>query len=134
MMQLSSDWDSLVTGSLDMSIKSVVSSPSFLSADAGYGPYVYMSFFVKLILRGQSCVLAVVSTNFELSLWCSVKNQLAGQWTKVSDSLRCLARNCLRLTPGQLQDATPYLRSLAVAKTDYRLQQTLQTQIVCMLV
>ena len=31
-----SDWDSLVTGSLDASIKSVVASPSFLSADAGY--------------------------------------------------------------------------------------------------
>lgn len=31
-----SDWDSLVTGSLDLSIKSVVASPSFLSADAGY--------------------------------------------------------------------------------------------------
>ncbi|KAI0251386.1 putative zinc-finger of transcription factor IIIC complex-domain-containing protein [Lactifluus subvellereus] len=89
----SQDWDTLVTGSLDISIKSVVSSPSFLSADAG-------------------CVLAIVSTNFELSLWCSVKNQLAGQWTK-------------------LQDATPYLRSLAVAQTDSRLQQTLRTQVVC---
>jgi hypothetical protein len=31
------DWDSLVTGSLDVFIKSVVASPSFLSADAGYG-------------------------------------------------------------------------------------------------
>lgn len=30
------DWDSLVTGSLDVSIKSVVASPSFISADAGY--------------------------------------------------------------------------------------------------
>ncbi len=30
------DWDSLVTGSLDVSIKSVVASPSFLSPDAGY--------------------------------------------------------------------------------------------------
>jgi hypothetical protein len=35
-IQLSSDWDSLVTGSLDISIKSVASSPSFVSADAGY--------------------------------------------------------------------------------------------------
>ncbi len=31
----SPDWDNLVTGSLDVSIKSVVVSPSFLSADAG---------------------------------------------------------------------------------------------------
>lgn len=31
------DWDSLVTGSLDVFIKSVEASPSFLSADAGYG-------------------------------------------------------------------------------------------------
>jgi hypothetical protein len=31
-----SDWDSLATGSLDLSIKSVVASPSFLSADARY--------------------------------------------------------------------------------------------------
>jgi len=31
------DWDSVVTGSLDVFIKSVAVSPSFLSADAGYG-------------------------------------------------------------------------------------------------
>ena len=36
-MNLGPDWDSLVTGSLDVFIKSVVASPSFLSADAGYG-------------------------------------------------------------------------------------------------
>jgi hypothetical protein len=35
-MNFGPDWDSLVTGSLDVSIKSVVASPSFLSADAGY--------------------------------------------------------------------------------------------------
>lgn len=37
MKNLGPDWDSLVTGSLDVFIKSVVASPSFLSADAGYG-------------------------------------------------------------------------------------------------
>lgn len=36
-MNLDPDWDSLVTGSLDVFIKSVVASPSFLSVDAGYG-------------------------------------------------------------------------------------------------
>lgn len=36
-MDLGPDWDSLVTGSLDVFIKSVVASPSLLSADAGYG-------------------------------------------------------------------------------------------------
>ena len=34
-MNLDTDWDSLVTGSLDVFIKSVVASPSFLSADSG---------------------------------------------------------------------------------------------------
>jgi len=48
----------------------------------------------------------------ELSLWCSVKNQLAGQWIK-------------------LQDAISFLQSLAAIRTDSRLQQTLQTQVVC---
>ncbi|KAN0115650.1 Transcription factor IIIC subunit delta N-term domain containing protein [Russula decolorans] len=89
----SQDWDSLVTGSLDVFIKSVVASPSFLSADAG-------------------CVLAVVNTNLELSLWCSAKNQLAGQWVK-------------------LQDAISFLQSLAATRTISSLQQTLQTQVVC---
>ncbi|KAI9510017.1 putative zinc-finger of transcription factor IIIC complex-domain-containing protein [Russula earlei] len=92
----SQDWDSLVTGSLDVSIKSVVASPSFLSADAG-------------------CILAVITTNLELSLWGSVKNQLDGQW---GQGIR-------------LQDAVSLLRSLAVIRTDDRLQQTLQTQVVC---
>jgi len=36
-MNLGPDWDNLVTGSLDVFIKSVVASPSFLSVDAGYG-------------------------------------------------------------------------------------------------
>lgn len=89
----SQDWDSLATGSLDLSIKSVVASPSFLSADA-------------------SCILAVISTNLELSLWCSVKNQLTGQWVK-------------------LQDAISFLQSRAITRTDSRLQQTLQSQVVC---
>jgi general transcription factor 3C polypeptide 4 len=129
-MKLSSDWDSVVTGSLDISIKSVVSSPSFLSADAGYG--FTPAFLYEAHYRGQSCILAVVSTNLELSLWCSVKNQLAGQWVKVSDS-DIRQGNYIRLTPGQLQDATSYLQSLAAAQTTSRLQQTLRTQVVCML-
>jgi hypothetical protein len=36
-MNLDRDWDSVVTGSLDVFIRSVAVSPSFLSADAGYG-------------------------------------------------------------------------------------------------
>ncbi|KAI9451937.1 putative zinc-finger of transcription factor IIIC complex-domain-containing protein [Lactarius psammicola] len=89
----SQDWDSLVTGSLDVSIKSVVVSPSFLSADAG-------------------CVLAIVSTNLELSLWCSVKNEPVGQWIK-------------------LQDATPFLRSLAAIHRGSHHEQTLRAQVLC---
>ncbi|KAI0294320.1 transcription factor IIIC subunit delta N-term-domain-containing protein, partial [Multifurca ochricompacta] len=89
----SQDWDNLVTGSLDVSIKAVVASPSFLSADAG-------------------CVLAVVSTNLELSLWCSLRNQLAGQWVK-------------------LQDATHFLQSLGTVSGGSRLQQALRSQVVC---
>ena len=37
MKNLGIDWDTLATGSLDVFIKSVVTSPSFVSADAGYG-------------------------------------------------------------------------------------------------
>ena len=80
MMNLGPDWDSLVTGSLDVFIKSVVASPSFLSADTGYGYSIIPSTTPYL---GHSCVLAVVNTNLEISLWCSAKNQLAGQWVKV---------------------------------------------------
>jgi hypothetical protein len=47
--------------------------------------------------------------------------------------LRYLTGNYIPLTPGQLQDATPYLQSLAIAQTGSRLQQTLQAQIVCTL-
>lgn len=89
----SQGWDSLVTGSLDVSIKSVVVSPSFLSVDAG-------------------CVLAIVSTNLELSLWCSMKNEPVGQWIK-------------------LQDATPFLRSLATIHCGSHHEQTLWAQVLC---
>jgi hypothetical protein len=45
-MCFGSDWDSLVTGSLDVSIKAVIASPSFLSADAGY-EYTLVFFFLS---------------------------------------------------------------------------------------
>ena len=47
-MNIGPEWDSLVTGSLDVYIKSVVASPSFLSADAGYGYSLNLS--TKLII------------------------------------------------------------------------------------
>jgi hypothetical protein len=37
----------------------------------------------KLMILVKSCVLAIVSTNLELSLWCSMKNEPVGQWIKV---------------------------------------------------
>jgi len=62
--------------------------------------------------QGQSCVLAIVSTNLELSLWCSIKNEPVGQWTK-------------------LQDATSFLRSLAALHRGSHQEQTLWAQVLC---
>ncbi|KAI0064060.1 hypothetical protein BV25DRAFT_1869513 [Artomyces pyxidatus] len=90
----SQEWGAVALGSLDIALRSVTASPSSLSADAG-------------------CVLAVLNSNLELSLWCAVKNHLKGQWI-------------------QLQDATSFLTKLAASRTQSHVQRTLQAQVNCL--
>lgn len=77
------EWGAVALGSLDLSLRSVSVSPSNLTADAGF---VHFKAFFNQLLSDcicSSCVLAIVTSNLELSLWSAVKNHLKGQWAEV---------------------------------------------------
>ncbi|KIJ65305.1 hypothetical protein HYDPIDRAFT_89000 [Hydnomerulius pinastri MD-312] len=59
-------WGSLSLGSLDVSVRAVACSPSGLTS------------------RGR-CVLAVLNSNMEVSLWAAGKNHLKGEWSNIQD-------------------------------------------------
>ncbi|KAI0693750.1 transcription factor IIIC subunit delta N-term-domain-containing protein [Cytidiella melzeri] len=58
------DWSAVALGSMDLSFVDVACSPSNLSSNAG-------------------CIFAVLDSNYEVSLYHTVKNHLTGQWQKV---------------------------------------------------
>ncbi|CAL1715200.1 unnamed protein product [Somion occarium] len=60
------EWAAVSLGSLDPCFRSVTCSPSNISVHA-------------------SCVLAVLTSNLQVSLWCPAKNMLTGKWTKIED-------------------------------------------------
>ncbi|KAF8347596.1 putative zinc-finger of transcription factor IIIC complex-domain-containing protein, partial [Amanita rubescens] len=59
--EYSQEWGTLSLGSMDLTLCTVVFSPSGLSSDAG-------------------CVAATLSSNMDLCLWAPVKNSLKGEW------------------------------------------------------
>ncbi|KAG6374829.1 transcription factor IIIC subunit delta N-term-domain-containing protein [Boletus reticuloceps] len=59
-------WGSLALGSLDISVRAVTCSPSGLTS------------------RGR-CVLAVLNSNMEVSLYAAGKNHLKGEWINIQD-------------------------------------------------
>ncbi|OBZ74220.1 hypothetical protein A0H81_05959, partial [Grifola frondosa] len=59
------DWGAVSLGSLDPFLQAVTLSPSNLTVDAG-------------------CVLALLNSNLELTIWGAGKNHLQGEWIKAS--------------------------------------------------
>ncbi|KAI9573929.1 transcription factor IIIC subunit delta N-term-domain-containing protein [Boletus coccyginus] len=68
---ISQGWGSLALGSLDLSVRAVTCSPSGLTS------------------RGR-CVIAVLNSNMEVSLWAAGKNHLKGEWLRIQDVTACL--------------------------------------------
>ncbi|RPD64172.1 hypothetical protein L227DRAFT_571740 [Lentinus tigrinus ALCF2SS1-6] len=62
----SKEWGAVSLGSLDPSLHAVALSPSNLTADAG-------------------CVLALLNSNLELTIWGASKNLLTGEWIRLQD-------------------------------------------------
>ncbi|KAG2040160.1 putative zinc-finger of transcription factor IIIC complex-domain-containing protein [Suillus americanus] len=58
------DWGAVTLGSLDVSLRELACSPSNLTS------------------RGR-CVIAILNSNAEVSLWAAAKNHLKGEWTNV---------------------------------------------------
>ncbi|KAF7421080.1 hypothetical protein PC9H_011600 [Pleurotus ostreatus] len=58
------DWGALSLGSLDISLKAICSSPTDVSPSA-------------------TCVLAVLTSNMDLSIWAPSKNILKGEWNMI---------------------------------------------------
>ncbi|EPT00974.1 hypothetical protein FOMPIDRAFT_1121318 [Fomitopsis schrenkii] len=90
----SKDWGAVALGSLDPGFRAVTSSPSNLTGDA-------------------SCLLVVLNSNMELTLWGPVKNLLTGEWSR-------------------LMDLTAFLRAhFTAASDDPALESVLRAQSTC---
>ncbi|KAJ4500092.1 hypothetical protein C8R41DRAFT_811683, partial [Lentinula lateritia] len=59
------DWSATSLGSMDISVWAITLSPSQLTPDAG-------------------CILAILSSNMDLTLWIASKNALKGEWKKIT--------------------------------------------------
>ncbi|KAI0831996.1 putative zinc-finger of transcription factor IIIC complex-domain-containing protein [Trametes gibbosa] len=87
------DWGSVCLGSLDPSLSALALSPSNLTSNAG-------------------CVLALLNSNMELTIWGGSQNFLTGQMLK-------------------LQDVTTVLKAAARKNCSSALLQTLRAQSTC---
>lgn len=91
----SQEWGAAALGSLDTGLRAVARSPSKLMAGSG------------------GCVVAVLSSNFDLSLWASSKNRYKGRWNKI-------------------QDVTSWLElQLSARSSQSRSEETIQAQVTC---
>ncbi|KAI0358005.1 hypothetical protein OH77DRAFT_1449501 [Trametes cingulata] len=97
------DWGSVCLGSLDPTLQALALSPSHLTASGG-------------------CLLALLNSNLELTIWGAPKNFLTGEWIKAS-SLQS------HLLP--LQDVTSVLKTAALQGSGSVLLRTLQAQSMC---
>ncbi|KIK07830.1 hypothetical protein K443DRAFT_128926 [Laccaria amethystina LaAM-08-1] len=88
----SQEWGAAALGSLDTGLRAVACSPSKIMAGSG------------------GCVVAVLSSNFDLSLWASSKNRYKGRWNKI-------------------QDVTSWLELQLAARS--RSEETIQAQVTC---
>ncbi|KAJ3807069.1 transcription factor IIIC subunit delta N-term-domain-containing protein [Lentinula aff. lateritia] len=61
----SQDWSATSLGSMDISVWAITLSPSQLTPDAG-------------------CILAILSSNMDLTLWIAGKNAVKGEWKKIA--------------------------------------------------
>ncbi|KAJ4474255.1 putative zinc-finger of transcription factor IIIC complex-domain-containing protein [Lentinula aciculospora] len=73
----SQDWSATSLGSMDISVWAMTLSPSHITPDAG-------------------CVLAVLSSNMDLSLWIAGKNALKGEWKKISNVTTIILESFLK--------------------------------------
>ncbi|EDR05691.1 uncharacterized protein LACBIDRAFT_329590 [Laccaria bicolor S238N-H82] len=97
----SQEWGAAALGSLDTGLRAVARSPSKLMAGSG-GFYLW-----------KRCVVAVLSSNFDLSLWASSKNRYKGRWNKI-------------------QDVTSWLElQLSARSSQSRSEETIQAQVTC---
>ncbi|VDC03351.1 unnamed protein product [Peniophora sp. CBMAI 1063] len=87
------EWGAASFGSLDLSLRALTASPSLL---ASVKPYV----------------IAVITSNMQLSLWVPLKDHLRGQWTL-------------------LKECTLILRDLAPKTAETRVHRALHAQIAC---
>ncbi|KAF9460559.1 transcription factor IIIC subunit delta N-term-domain-containing protein [Collybia nuda] len=68
---ISLEWGTAVFGSLDIGLREIALSPSNLTKDAG-------------------CVMCLLNSNMDLSLWTPDKDRLRGKWTKIQDVMPLL--------------------------------------------
>ncbi|KAF8917721.1 transcription factor IIIC subunit delta N-term-domain-containing protein [Mucidula mucida] len=91
--EYSQEWGAASLGSIDTSISGISISPSSLTPDAG-------------------CVIAILTSNMDLSLWVAGKNSFKGEWLK----------SC---------DVTPFLMKALTINDSPSISEVLSFQIMC---
>ncbi|KAG2358841.1 transcription factor IIIC subunit delta N-term-domain-containing protein [Suillus spraguei] len=100
------DWGAITLGSLDVSLREVACSPSNLTS------------------RGR-CVIAILNSNAEVSLWVAAKNHLKGEWTNVRTVTHVALFRVLNFV--EIQDVTGLL--LNTASSEDIIRNTLRAQV-----
>ncbi|KAI0331648.1 hypothetical protein GY45DRAFT_1369805 [Cubamyces sp. BRFM 1775] len=86
------DWGSVCLGSLDPSLQALALSPSNLTSNAG-------------------CLVALLNSNLELTIWGASKNFLTGEWIRLQDVTTLLKEAAAN------EPSTPLLRALRAQTT-----------------
>ncbi|KAI0741644.1 transcription factor IIIC subunit delta N-term-domain-containing protein [Daedaleopsis nitida] len=89
------EWGAVSLGSLDPSLHAVALSPSNITADAG-------------------CVLALLNSNLELTIWGASKNFLTGEWIRFQDVTAALKSATAKHVPSSAFNATLRLQSTCI--------------------
>ena len=80
-----------------------------------------------------SCVLALLNSNLELTIWSASKNLVTGEWIKVGGLSPSATVWQADYPSRQLQDVTSVLKSAAAKVASSASLQTLRAQCTCAL-
>ncbi|PAV19637.1 transcription factor tfiiic complex subunit sfc9 [Pyrrhoderma noxium] len=91
------DWGAVTLGSIEISLRAVTISPGNLNG----------------VSTGSGCLLVIMNSNLELTLWCAPRNHLKEAWTKIQDITATLkVLPCPQSEEGLPQNKNKLLKTL----------------------
>jgi len=90
-MNMCAEWGAISLGSLDVTPQAIACSPSNVTRDAGFASLT-SSLWSHVNCTLLRCLIAILNSNMELTLWAASKNFLHGQWTIVRSRALLITR------------------------------------------